>query len=129
MKKEDLSLLNNWRPVSLLCMVYEIFAKCIANRLKRFTDIIIHPSQTYCVPGHTIMDNLFLILDIIDLSKLQNLNVGPFSIDQEKAFDRVDHIYLFKSFEDFGFNFKFISWGKLLYSDATVLLKVEGGLS
>jgi len=37
-------------------------------------------------------------------SKPQNLNVGLFSIDQEKAFDRVDHIYLFKTFEAFCFN-------------------------
>lgn len=128
-KKGDLGLLKNWRPVSLLCTDYKIIAKCFSNRLKECIGRVVHTSQTYCIPERTIMDNLFLIRDIIDLSKLQELNVGLFSIDQEKAFDRVDHVYLFKTLEAFGFGEKFISWIKLLYSRATVLLKVGGGLS
>jgi hypothetical protein len=32
-KKGDLSLLNNWRPVSLLCCDYTIFVQCLSNRL------------------------------------------------------------------------------------------------
>ena len=128
-KKGDLGLLKNWRPVSLLCTGYKIIAKILSNRLKGCMDLIVHPSQTYCVPERTIMDNLFLIRDVIDLSKLQELDVGLFSIDQEKAFDRVDHSYLFKTLKVFGFGEKFISYINLLYTGATVLLKVGGGLS
>lgn len=128
-KKGDLGLLKNWRPVSLLCTDYKIVAKCLSNRLKEIMDMVVHNSQTYCVPGRTIMDNLFLTRDIIELSKLQELNVGLFSIDQEKAFDRIDHRYLFSTLEAFGFGKKFISWIKLLYFGATVMLKVGGGLS
>lgn len=62
------------------------------------------------------MDNLFLIRDLIDLSKFQDLDFGLFSIDQEKAFDRVDHNYLLKTLEAFGFGETFISCIKLLYS-------------
>ena len=106
---------------------YKIIAKCLSNRLKGCMDTIVHISQTYCVPERTIMYNLFLIRDIIDLSKLQELDVGLFSIDQEKAFDRVDHPFLFKTLDVFGFGI--ISWINLLYTGATVLLKVGGGLS
>lgn len=83
-KKGDLGLLKNWRPVSLLCTDYKIMAKYFSNRLKECMDTVIHYSQTYCVPGRTIMDNLFLIRDIIDISKLHELNVGLFSIDKRK---------------------------------------------
>ena len=128
-KKGDLGQLKNWRPVSLLCTDYKILSKCLSNRLKKYMDAVIHANQTYCVPGRTIMDNLFLIRDIIDLSKMQNLDLGLLSIDQEKAFDKVDHNYLFKTLEAFGVGTGFVSWVKLLYSGASVVLKVGGGLS
>lgn len=55
--------------------------------------------------------------------------MGLFSIDQEKAFDRVDDNSLFKTFEAFRFGETFISCMRLLYAGASGLLKVGGGLS
>ncbi len=51
------------------------------------------------------------------------------SIDQEKAFDRVGHEYLFTVLKFFGFGEKIISWIKILYKDASLMLKIGGGLS
>lgn len=42
---------------------------------------IVHKDQTYCVPDHTIMDNLFLVCDLIYLSMFQNLVLEQLSID------------------------------------------------
>uniref|UniRef100_A0A673NQZ0 alpha-glucosidase n=1 Tax=Sinocyclocheilus rhinocerous TaxID=307959 RepID=A0A673NQZ0_9TELE len=47
------------------------------------------------------MDNLFLVT-IIDIASLNGENFAIFAIDQEKAFDRVSHFYLFKTLEAFG---------------------------
>lgn len=75
------------------------------------------------------MDTLFLIRDIIDLSTFQELDVLMYVlIKKKKAFDRVGHRYLFKTLEAFGFGEKFTSWIKLLYSQATVLLKGGGSV-
>lgn len=128
-KKGDLGLLKNWRPVALLCTDYKILAKCLANRLKHFLEYVINDFQTYCVPKRTIMDNLFLVRDIMNLANAGNEGVGFLSVDQEKAFDEVDHLYLFKTLKAFGFGENFISWIKLLYTGASALLKVGGGLS
>ncbi len=70
------------------------------------------------------MDNLFLLREAVDLSFKENINMGFLSIDQEKAFDRVDHGYLFSALSSFGFGERFISWVKLLYQDVSVLVKV-----
>ncbi len=75
------------------------------------------------------MDNLFLLREAVDLSFKENINMFFLSIDQEKAFDRVDHVYLFSALSSFGFGERFISWVKLLYLDVSVLVKVGGALS
>lgn len=112
-----------------MCQDYKILSKCLANRLKKFLSIIVRNEQTYCVPGRTIMDNLFLIRDVMDLSMNDDFNIGFLSIDQEKAFDRVGHEYLLNVLKAFGFGETFISWIQLLYRGASVMLKVGGGLS
>ena len=85
--------------------------------------------QTYCIPGRSIKDNLFLIRDMVDVSKVFGLDIGLISIDQEKAFDRVDHGYLFRMLNAFGLGDGFISWARLLYTRVACLVKVGRGLS
>ena len=94
-QKGDLCELKNWRPVALLCTDYKIFAKVISNRLKSHLDSIEQKDQTYCVPGHSITDKLFLISDMLDLARGSKVNFGLVSLDQEwtMSFDRVDHEY------------------------------------
>ncbi len=51
------------------------------------------------------------------------------SLDQEKAFDRVDHQFLFRVLKAFSFGDTFVAMIKLLYNDATCMVKMSGGLS
>ncbi|KAI4885436.1 hypothetical protein NFI96_003951 [Prochilodus magdalenae] len=128
-KKGDLCLLKNWRPVSLLCADYKILSRYIANRLKVVLGLIINDDQSYCVPARSIYDNLFLIRDLFDFAKSTGSEFGLLSLDQEKAFDRVDHTYLFAALKAFGFGDGFISWIRLLYTGASCLIRVRGVLS
>ena len=128
-KKGDLTLLKNWRPVALLCTDYKILSKVLANRLKVFMDQIIGLDQSYCVPGRSILDNLFLIRDVFDLSNMLGFNIGLISLDQEKAFDRVDHNFLFAVLKAFGLGDIFSHWIEVLYKDAFCVVKVGGGLT
>ena len=90
----------------------------VSNRLKEYLGLLIHKDQSYCVPDSSIVDNLFLIRDVLDIYKLSDVNVGLLSLDQEKAFDRVDHQYLFKTMKAFGFGDVFftVCWG-LVYGE------------
>jgi len=60
---------------------------------------VVWPDQTYCIPGRLIYDNIVLIRDLLEISKLFGLKMGIVSIDQEKAFDRVEHTYLWGLFQ------------------------------
>lgn len=112
-----------------MCLDYKIIFKCLANWLNNYLHVVVKKEQTYCIPGHTIMDNLFLIRDVMDISTDNNWDIGFLSIDQEKAFERVVQAYLFKVLEAFGFVKKMISWIKLLYKKTSVMIKIGGGLS
>ncbi len=127
-KKVDLTDIKNWRPVSLLCSDYKILSKSLANRLSKTMNEAIHPDQTYCVPKRSIFDNISLIRDIYDVSKLLNSDIGMISLDQEKAFDRVEHTYLWETLKAFGFSQSFINKIKVLYRDVESILKINGGL-
>ncbi len=128
-KKGDLTLLKNWRPVAILCSEYKILSKCLAKRLNDVLHEIIHTDQSYCVRGRSIADNLHLMRDLYDYAFYNNVDVGFLSMDQEKAFDRVDHIFLFETLKAFGYGENLISCIKLLYNEATCLIKIGGGLS
>jgi hypothetical protein len=128
-KKGDLTLLKNWRPVAILCSEYKILSKCLANRLNLVLQEIVHKDQSYCIKNRSITDNLHLIRDVFDFTRCNDVNVGLLSLDQEKAFDRVDHVFLFDTLKAFGFGDGFISKIKLLYTEAKCMIKMAGGLS
>ena len=65
----------------LLCTDYKRLPKVMANRLENFMELIVHRSN---------MDNLLLIRNLLDVCKLHNIDFGIVSLDQEKAFDRID---------------------------------------
>ena len=102
-KKGDHTLLQNWRPITLLNTDYEILTKALANRLKHTLPFLIHTDQTACIPGRTINDNLRLIQDAITYANEINIPLALVSVDQLKAFDRVSHTFLFKTLAKFGF--------------------------
>ncbi|CAM2117359.1 unnamed protein product [Caretta caretta] len=91
LKKGDLRDLRNWRPISLLSMDYKVVAKVISLWLGSVLADVVHSDQTYTVPGRTILDNLYLVRDLLELGCRDGLSFTLLSLDQEKAFDRVDH--------------------------------------
>lgn len=74
----------------------------------------------------TIFDNIFLLRDVIDICSFDvTVNAGIVCLDQEKAFDRVDHSYLFSALRALDIGDGFLSWISLLYSGARCMVKME----
>ncbi|CAM2116513.1 unnamed protein product [Caretta caretta] len=129
LKKGDLHDLQNWRPISLLSMDYKIVVKAISLRLGSVLVDVIHPDQTYTVPGRSIFDNLFLVQDLLELGRRDGLLFALLSLDQEKAFDRVDHGYLLSTLQAFGFGSQFVGFLRMLYASAECLVKLNWTLT
>ncbi|CAM2097676.1 unnamed protein product [Caretta caretta] len=72
---------------------------------------VIHPDQTYTVPGRTIFDILYLVRD---LGCRDGRLFALLSLDQEKVFNRVDHGYLLSTLRAFDFGPQFVGFSRRL---------------
>lgn len=120
--------LENYRPLSLLNTDYKIIAKVLASRMKKVIGGIIASTQTYSVPGRDITDTICTIRDVAHYMQ-KNKGGILLSLDLNKAFDRVDHHFLFKTMERFGFGERMVSWIELLYRNAKSCVKCNGVLT
>ncbi|CAM2111053.1 unnamed protein product [Caretta caretta] len=128
-KKGDLRDLRNCRPVLLISMDYKIIAKAISLQLGSVLADVIHPDQTYTVPDCSIFDNLFMVQDLLELRHREGLSFALLSLDQEKAFNRVDHGYLLSTLQAFGFGPHFVGFLRVLYTSAECVVKLNWTLT
>ena len=128
-KKDDPLTLKNWRPISLLNTDYKICTKVLANRLRRVISLILSEDQTCGIPDRSIFENLFLIRDTIDYVNHKELSAALISLDQEKAFDRVNHGFLQRVLERFNFGPNFKCWVTIAYTDIKSCVTNNGWLS
>ena len=87
---------------------------------------VIAPDQTCGIPGCYIGENVAFLRDVLELANEYNLPVALLSLDQEKAFDRVDWPFLFATLAKIGFGDSFIRWVRLFYTDVGSSVLVNG---
>ncbi|CAM2097062.1 unnamed protein product [Caretta caretta] len=110
-------------------MDYKIVMKAILLRLGSVLVDVIHPDQTYTVLDHSIFDNLFLVWDLLELGRRDGLSFALLSLDQEKAFNRVDHEYLLSTLQVFGFGPQFVGFLRVLHASVECLVKLNWTLT
>ena len=91
--------LDDYRPITLLNTELKISARVLANRLQIVISDLIDPEQTYAVKGRSIRDNLHLIREVLEGIE-DDTEAALISLDQSKAFDRVDHRFFGVCFGD-----------------------------
>ena len=124
-KKNSTELLKNYRPISLLNIDLKIYTKLLANRMKSLLPKVIHPQQ-YAQPGNQIHQVLTMLRDMFQHSSNKCLEHFFLSLDFEKAFDSVDHSWLYQVLHRFGFPQKFINIVASIQSDAMSEILVNG---
>lgn len=128
-KKGDRKSLKNWRPISLLNVDYKICSKAISVRLSKVLDFIVDPDQTCSVPGRKISSNLHILRDILDYIDRTDETGILVSLDQEKAFDRVNRSFLQNLLIHFGFGPTFCRWINTFYNGANMRVIVNEWLT
>ena len=128
-KKGDRKSLKNLRLISLLNIDYKICSKALSLRMSSVLEKIVTPDQTCSVPGRSIVSNRVILRDMLDYIECTNEPGILISLDQEKAFDRVDRSFLMNLLQHLGFGPCFCKWISKLYRGANMQIMVNGWLS
>ncbi|XP_064597859.1 uncharacterized protein LOC135464363 [Liolophura sinensis] len=83
-------------------------------------------SRTCSVPGRSILTNSFLVRDLIELVEHEDIEAAIISLDNKKAFDRLEWAFMHKVLERMGFGPVFCKWIRLLYKPPVSRVMVNG---
>ena len=97
----------------------KIASKALSFHLKKIISNLINYDQTAYIKGRFIGESIPLIDDILYHTEQENIDWVLFAADIEKAFDSVQHSFVFAVLKKFGFCDDFIQWIKTFLFDAS----------
>ena len=124
-KKGDISVPQNFRPISLLPTLWKLLSNVLTQRLNLYMKEIIRPEQV----GFVKSRNIETALHTIDSVMRQAPSTYSVAVDFEKAFDSISHDYLLTVLQRFKFPLKFINLIAKFLSLGSSCIKVGGILS
>ena len=103
--------MSDFHSISLCNVLYKLFSKVLANRLKKFLPSIITKHQSVFVKDRLITDNILVAFETLHCMK--NYSSGSsgymaFKLDMSKAYDRVEWSFLEQLMRKMGFCDKWI---------------------
>ncbi|XP_073537584.1 uncharacterized protein [Phyllobates terribilis] len=99
---KDPTLCGSYRPISLLNVDLKLLASMLASRIAEFLPNLISLNQTGFVGKREGKDNTHKILHLLQYAKAHKTPLVLLGTDAEKAFDRVDWIFLKETLLRFG---------------------------
>ena len=113
----DLEALSNWRPITLLNLDYKIVSKVIAKRLEKVLPLLVCPDQSGFVKGRYMGQNIRLVNDILEQTKLQGIPGILLQLDFQKAFDTIEWKFIQNTIAFFNFGESIQCWISIFYSN------------
>ena len=128
-KKKDPDNIANYRPITLLNTDYKIFTKALSLKLAYAAEDIIHQDQAGFIRGRSIFDQVKTTKLVTDYMERSQKARAVVALDQEKAYDKILHPYLWAVLRKFEIPENFIKTIKSLYDGAETKVMINGELS
>lgn len=108
---------------------YKICSKAVSLLLAKVLGSIVDPDQTSSIPGRSMSSNLVLLRNTLAFIERTGEAGILLSLDQEKAFNRVDRTFLLHLLQHFGFGQWFRTCISTSYDGAFMQVLVNDFLS
>lgn len=125
-KKGSKTLINNYRPISILNTVAKIFEKIVYLNIYSIISRAIPTSQHGFLRGRSTVSNLAIFTDYVLCQMENGGQVDVIYTDFEKAFDRVDHLILLHKLESLGIHGDLLRWIKSYLSKRSQAVVLGG---
>ncbi|KAL3699503.1 hypothetical protein R1sor_017525 [Riccia sorocarpa] len=128
-KGGEKKLLSNWRPISLINLTYKIVTKILATRVRSMMPQLVDPQQSGFIQGRFITDNVLSLKLGQEWAKWTDQKALFVKLDFIKAYDRVDHTFLWMVLEKLGFDQTFLSLVKGLTCEGSAKVHINGSFT
>ena len=128
-KKKDPTEISNYRPITLLNTDYKLLTKTLALQLVEPIHKMVHPDQAGFIPKRSIFNHIRLASTIINYAEVMEVDGAIVALDQEKAYDKIRHDYLWKCMEAFNIPEIFVNTVRSLYTNAFTQVAINGVMS
>jgi hypothetical protein len=103
-KKGDLSNIEHFRPISIICNFSKILESILYKRIYAGVKNYISPHQHGFVERRSTLTNLAYFSQYVSEAIDSKYQVDVLYTDFQKAFDQIDHFILLRKLEQFGFD-------------------------
>ena len=125
-KKKDPTDISNYRPITLLNTDYKLMTKTLALQLVKPIHKLVHPDQAGFIPKRSIFNHIRLASTVINYAEVMEIDRAIVALDQEKAYDKIRHNYLWRTLDRFNLPTSFTNTVKSLYENAFTQVAING---
>ncbi|GKU94710.1 hypothetical protein SLEP1_g8163 [Rubroshorea leprosula] len=125
-KTENPQRIEEYRPISLIGVMYKIIAKLLANRLRKVLPKVIGEQQMAFIGGRQLVDGVIIANEVIDEVKRKKKNCFIFKVDFEKAYDKVCWEFMDYMMMRLGFNETWRKWILECLRSSLVFVLING---
>jgi hypothetical protein len=128
-KKGDRSKCENYRGIALMDTIYKIMAVSIKSRVNEVVERKIEQYQCEFRKNRSVMDQVFVLKQIMDNSIDQNLPLYMLFIDFKQAYDTIKREKVYEAMRQMGIGEKLIRLVRMTLKETEYKVLVNGKLS
>ena len=110
----------------MLNSCYIVLATAMTIRTGAVIESLIDPDQTGFISSRHITENIRQLMDTLHYCNTEQIKGAIIMLDLEKAYDRVDHGWVFKILKKCNFGEEHIGWVRLMYHQARKTVLCNG---